>query len=211
MQRGAGGDMTYGIDRLAEDIFIKHLQKFGKIYSEEAGYVGSGENCIIIDPLDGSDNFLSNFPYYGTSLAYKIEDKTVAGVIVNLANNMIYIKTPHQHMYSTLSSLDFKKIVKNRISKIGIFERAYRSQIYADKLKKNKIKYRIPGAVALSLALGYEALFVILEGEMREFDVAAGLYMCSDLYQHKTNDLTIICQEENLFEKLKNILLEEVK
>ncbi len=207
LQEGASGDITYGMDQLSEDIFIKYLQKYGQIHSEEAGVVGEGEYNIIIDPLDGSDNFLSNFPYYGTSVAYIKDKKCVAAVVTNLANGTIYIKSDLRHVYSPLMKLSYKDVVKNKTSKIGIFERSYKSKYYVEKLKEKNIKYRSPGAIALSLSLGHDISFLILEGTMRHFDVAAGLYMCDDLYQHKTNDLTIICQEEKLFEKLKNILL----
>ncbi len=207
MKKGEGGDLTYGVDKMAEDIFIRHLQTYGKIYSEEAGFVGEGKFRIVIDPLDGSDNFLSNFPYYGTSVAYMQDDKCLVGIVVNLANGTIYIKSEKEHIFGSLMKSSLRAIVKNKIGKIGIFERSYRSTCYVDKLKAKNIKYRSPGAIALSLALAHDVSFLILEGALRDFDVMAGMYMCEDLYQHKTNDLTIICQEEKLFKKLKNILL----
>ncbi len=209
LKRGEGGDETYGIDQIAEDIFVEELGSFGKIYSEESGYIGDGEFLITLDPLDGSNNFLSNFPYFGTSVALENKFGIEAGVITNLANGTIMIKNAQRHCYSSLKKLDFKDVVKNNNSKVGIFERAYLSTRYADKLKASKIKYRIPGAVALSLSLSHEVSFVILEGGLRLFDIKAGLYMCEGLYQHKTNDLTIICHQENMFNRLKQILLED--
>ena len=195
---------------MAENIFVKELNAFGMIYSEESGFIGSGGECLItLDPFDGSDNFLSKFPYFGTSVA--IEDSTgiQAGIITNLANGTIAVKTPQRHCRASLKKLDFKDVVKNSDPKTGIFERAYLSAIYADKLKKSKIKYRIPGAVALSLSLSHDVSFIILEGNLRVFDIKAGLYMCEDLYRHKTNDLTIICHQENMFNRLKQILIED--
>ena len=35
---GFGGDNSLKIDLIAENIFIKHLEKFGNIYSEECGF-----------------------------------------------------------------------------------------------------------------------------------------------------------------------------
>jgi myo-inositol-1(or 4)-monophosphatase len=64
---GFGGDNSLKIDLIAENIFIKHLEKFGNIYSEECGLKSSNKECtIIIDPLDGSNNFYSQLPYNGT-------------------------------------------------------------------------------------------------------------------------------------------------
>ena len=56
---GAGGDVSSKLDLFAEEIFIKHLGAFGQIESEESGLIGSGEEKIIIDPIDGSSNALS--------------------------------------------------------------------------------------------------------------------------------------------------------
>ena len=69
---GFGGDMSKRVDLIAEDIFIKHLKVFGDILTEERGLVeGDGEFNLIIDPIDGSNNFVSNIPYFGTSIALK--------------------------------------------------------------------------------------------------------------------------------------------
>ena len=209
LQKGEGGDTTCVIDKTAEDIFVQKLSSFGKIYSEESGVIGEGKYNITLDPLDGSDNFLSNFPYFGTSVALEDDFGVKAAVIANLADDTVVVKTKERFCRSALMKPDFKDIVKNPNSKVGIFERAYLSKTYADKLKAAKIKYRIPGAVALSLSLAHEVSFVILEGDLRVFDVKAGLYMCEELYQHKTNDLTIICQQENILNRLKQILLED--
>ena len=71
---GFGGDNSLKIDLIFEEIFIKHLLEFGNIYSEECGFIdNSKKTTIIIDPLDGSNNFYSNLPYYGTSVALKID------------------------------------------------------------------------------------------------------------------------------------------
>ncbi len=60
---GAGGDRTAGIDTLAENIYIEKLSKFGKIDSEEAGIVGSGEATIVIgkDQCLGEDPIVHSF------------------------------------------------------------------------------------------------------------------------------------------------------
>ncbi len=210
LQKGAGGDITHGIDQVAEDIFVRRLKRFGKIKSEESGLIGDGEYMITLDPLDGSDNFLSGFPYYGSSVAIENTNGDVeVGIVTNLAQGRIYIKRAENFFCADLVTLQQLAQVHYPDPKIGIFERAYCSFENADRLKKAAIKYRIPGAIALSLALAREVAFVILEGEMRTFDVKAGLFMCEDLYQHKTNDLTIICHQEKMFNRLKQILLED--
>ncbi len=61
---GFGGDNSLNIDLFAENIFIEFLSYFGNIYSEERGFVDFNKDyTIVIDPIDGSNNFYSNLPY----------------------------------------------------------------------------------------------------------------------------------------------------
>ncbi len=192
---------------MAEEIFIKYLKPYGRIVSEESGSIGSGDYAIIIDPLDGSDNFLSQIPFYGTSIALEKEGDVIVGIIANLANGDIFVKTKKTFRQADLEHCHFKDIRENHCATVGIFERAYRSEIYAKKLYHDKIKYRIPGAVALSLAYAHRVDFVIFEGTLREYDSKAGLFMCENLYKYEYNALLLICKDLNRFNYLKNILL----
>lgn len=73
--QGAGGDISIGADLLCEAIFVKHLSHIAHIDSEESGLLESSAKAlqdlptIVLDPLDGSDNYCSGLPYYGASLA----------------------------------------------------------------------------------------------------------------------------------------------
>jgi len=203
---GFGGDISIEMDLKAEEIFIKHLSKYGKIFSEESGLSGSGEFTIVIDPLDGSDNFKANFPYYGSSVALKNKDAVVAAVITNLANADLFIKTDKYFKRGKLFSKDFENVTKNNFCEIGLFEKGYNCSAYAKKLREKEIKYRVPGAFALSLAYAYDLKFVIFEGKPREFDLCAGKYMCSDLYIYEGEEIFIVSQDRATFEILRDMI-----
>ncbi len=205
---GAGGDMSRRIDLMAEEVFIKKLKKFGNIYSEECGFVqGVGEFDIIIDPLDGSDNFASNLPYFGTSVALKYKDKCVAAVIVNLANGDIFYKEKDLLQKANIDTLKFIDVEKNSISKVGIFERSYRSKTLFDKLRQKGMKFRTPGAFALSLAYAHDVTFVVYEGDMRIYDVEAGLYMCDGLNKIIIDDVLIISKDKEIFDRISQLFV----
>ena len=200
---GAGGDISSKIDLLAEEIFIKHLSFFGNIYSEECGFVDNKKiDDIIVDPIDGSDNFASNLPYYGTSVALKRDQKCIAAVVVNLANGEVFIKDEKSFKRANIKNMNFKNVEKNIYSKLGLFERTYCSKGTPEKMRRYGIKYRSPGAFALSLAYAHDVDFVLYEGKMREYDIAAGLYMCEDLYTKKTEDLLLVSQNKEIFDKI---------
>ena len=78
-------DLVTDIDKKAEEIIIKLIKKnFPKddILSEESHYLSSGaEFKWIIDPIDGTHNYVHNIEIFGTSVALEFEGKIVVGVI----------------------------------------------------------------------------------------------------------------------------------
>jgi len=208
-QIGYGGDKTLNIDLIAEEIFIRYLEVFGNIYSEECGRLSDDKNFdIIIDPLDGSDNFSSNLPYYGTSIALVSNDKTIAGFVCNLVNGILTYKAFDEEVKYEylLDNRDNLLITSNK--KIGIFERAYAYPNICTKLRQENIKFRSPGAVALSLCDAKNYDFVLFVGNIREFDILASLYICNDLFLYKTDKFVLIAQNIQKFNQIKEILKE---
>jgi len=69
---GYSGDDTVRADRLAEDIVLMRLKEIGdlEVMSEEAGRVafGSPKYRIIVDPLDGSSNYIRSIPLFAVSI-----------------------------------------------------------------------------------------------------------------------------------------------
>lgn len=90
---GAGGDRTFPVDRMAEDLIISELESSGlplSIISEEYGRkeINGGGKTILIDPIDGSKNAVSGIPFYCTSIAIA-EGDTIGSVTVAYVVNLI--------------------------------------------------------------------------------------------------------------------------
>ncbi len=90
--RGAGGDITRGIDKALEDLILKRLGDKGdvRIISEESGELELGEakDVIIIDPLDGSGNAKDGIPLYATSLAFAETEAKIGKVQIGYVRNL---------------------------------------------------------------------------------------------------------------------------
>ena len=208
---GFGGDNSLKMDLLAENIFIKHLEKFGNIYSEECGQLSSNkEYTFVIDPLDGSNNFYSKLPYYGTSVALQKDGKTIAGFVTNLVSAILTYRAFDEEV-KQVSLIDLKELdlIEVEKTKISIFERAYKYPEICEKLHENNIKYRCLGAVALSLSDTRNYDFVLYAGEIRIFDIAAALYICNDFFIHKTDKFLLICKNKEKFELIKEFIKEK--
>lgn len=81
------GDFVSQADLKAEKILKDSLNKDRPGYSfllEEGGVIDSGsEHRWIIDPLDGTTNFLHGIPHFAVSVALESAGQLVAGVIYN--------------------------------------------------------------------------------------------------------------------------------
>jgi myo-inositol-1(or 4)-monophosphatase len=205
---GAGGDVSSKLDLFAEAIFVKHLGIFGEIESEESGVIGDGEEKIIIDPIDGSSNALSLFPYYGTSVA-KINAEGIldAAVVCNLANGDIFLKT-------STTKVQQGKLFSNTYhtphsaigGEIGLFEKAYANPAMVLSLDKEHLKFRAPGAIALSLAYAHTVNYVLFMGEFRIYDFAAGLALCEGLEVIVEADYVIVSKEKNIASQIETLI-----
>ena len=207
---GAGGDISTLLDIKAEEIFVKHLSSFGKIESEESGIIGDGISHIIIDPIDGSSNALSNFPYYGTSVALINSDGLLEYAIVcNLANKDIFIKEPSKPTKrGKLFESEFYLDKITNFSKIGLFEKAYANSTLVKLLDENTLKFRAPGAIALSLAYARSVEYVLFVGEFRIYDFAAGLAICEGLEVIVEQDYVIVSKSKTIANKIEKLILE---
>ena len=205
---GAGGDVSSRLDLYAEEVFVKHLSSFGSIESEESGAIGSGNETIIIDPIDGSSNALSMFPYYGTSVAKIDKDGLLdAAVVCNLANKDLFCttnSTPTMQGKLFSSTFEEQRFIQN--SQIGLFEKAYANPLLVAKLDENDLKFRAPGAVALSLAYARSVNYVLYVGEFRIYDFAAGLALCEGLEVIVEENYVIVSKDKVIVDKIELLI-----
>ncbi len=90
------GDFVSNTDIMVEKILIESLSEdrpdYG-IISEEKGVIPSKNNSPftwIIDPIDGTTNFIHAIPYFAISVALREQDDIVAAVLFNPISNELY-------------------------------------------------------------------------------------------------------------------------
>lgn len=89
------GDFVSAADMRAEKIIFEELKKarpdFGFLMEESGTVKGKdNENRWIIDPLDGTANFLHGIPYWAISIALEHNGEIVAGLIYNPINDEMF-------------------------------------------------------------------------------------------------------------------------
>jgi myo-inositol-1(or 4)-monophosphatase len=89
------GDFVSAADKRAEEIIFEELQKARPDYSflmEESGAI-KGKNpdyTWIIDPLDGTTNFLHGLPHWAISIALQHKGEVVAGLVHDPVKDEIF-------------------------------------------------------------------------------------------------------------------------
>ena len=96
VSRKGPGDFVSAADRKAEEIIRAELEKARPGYSflmEESGaHKGTDEqHRWIVDPLDGTANFLHSIPLFAISIALESQGQLVAGVILNPVTDELYV------------------------------------------------------------------------------------------------------------------------
>ena len=89
------GDYVSQADRKAEEIVKTELSRARPDYGflgEEGGYTegGDSQHRWIVDPLDGTTNFLHGIPLFAVSIGLERQGQMVAGVIYNPAMDELY-------------------------------------------------------------------------------------------------------------------------
>jgi len=93
VQRKAPNDFVSEVDRAAEQAIIEVLLKAypnHEILAEESGSTGRSEFVWIIDPLDGTTNFLHGFPHYAVSIALSHGGKLKQAVVFDPTKNDLF-------------------------------------------------------------------------------------------------------------------------
>ncbi|MEL6284842.1 MAG: inositol monophosphatase family protein [Pseudomonadota bacterium] len=95
VSRKGPADFVSSADHKAEEIIFESLSKARPGYGflmEERGIVEGTDktNRFIVDPLDGTLNFLHGQPHFAVSIALEREGKLLTGVVYDVAKNEIF-------------------------------------------------------------------------------------------------------------------------
>jgi myo-inositol-1(or 4)-monophosphatase len=79
-------DFASEVDRLAEAEIIRELKRAypaHAILAEESGAAGKSKSTWVIDPLDGTHNYLRGFPHFSVSIALLEHGDPIVGVVLD--------------------------------------------------------------------------------------------------------------------------------
>lgn len=123
--------VTY-VDKTSEKMIIEYiLSEFPdhQILAEEGGKQQSGsEYQWIVDPLDGTTNFIRHIPVFAVSIAVKYHDEIIAGVVFNPVDNELFSAAKGQGAHLNENPI--------HISRITDFSRAFLATGFPHQAKR---------------------------------------------------------------------------
>ena len=164
-------------DRKVEEIIIQELEKSKKNFSiltEESGFIKNKDkdNFWIIDPIDGTTNFLNGVPHFCISIALLFEKEIIAGVIYDPIKDEIFYAEKNGGSFLNNKSIRVSK--KNNIS----------GCLYGVNFRKNlpeNLIIRNTGSAALDLAYVSCGRFDgCLQKNVNLWDIAAGTVLIKE-------------------------------
>jgi len=93
VERKARGDYASEIDNACEDIIRGELQRRypgHSILGEEHGRNAGDEHVWLIDPIDGTSNYLHGIPHYAISIALLIKGRVEHGVVYDPVRDELF-------------------------------------------------------------------------------------------------------------------------
>ena len=171
-------DFVSNADLKAEKIIIEELKKarpYYSIISEEDGSEKNKDrsNTWIIDPIDGTTNFLHGIPHFAISIALRSNEEIVSGVIYDpIKDEMVYAEKDNGSFFNNQ---------RIRVSK----KKEINGCLFATGGDHSKIKIDLPirksGSAALDIAYvaagRYDGYF---QNDLNLWDIAAGIIILKE-------------------------------
>ncbi len=184
-------DFVTRVDHAAEEAILEIVRKSypdHAVLAEESGAVaGVAEYEWIIDPLDGTTNFIHGFPQYCVSIAIRRRDELAHGVIYDPNRNELFTASKGSGAYLNDRRVRVSKCLRLGEALVGTgfpFREGARIDLYSNQLKNIMQKcagVRRAGAAALDLAyVACGRLDAFWELGLSPWDMAAGALLIQE-------------------------------
>ena len=199
-------DFVTNSDRKVEKIIIEELTKSKKkfsILSEEIGEIVNSdkESYWIIDPIDGTTNFLHGIPHFAISIALKIKQEIVSGLIFDPIKNEIFYAEKNCGAYFNNQRI---RVSKKKNLNECLFATGGKYE------EKKNLNTRKSGSAALDMAYvgagRYDGYF---QKNLNLWDIAAGIIIVkeaggrvNDINYSLNQEINILAGSNAIYEKM---------
>ena len=221
------GDFVTAADKKAEKIIIEELLKADPkcgVLSEEAGEINKDnkDNRWIIDPIDGTLNFLNGVPQFAISIGYEENGEIKCGVIFNPISNEMFCAEKGNGAYLNNGRIRVsnKKKINDALLVTGGPKGAseIKDKIFSEyiKVSNNVSNVRKFGSAALDMAYVACGRFDgFWQRELNYWDIAAGIIILKeagglvDFFEKDESSplkKNILATNSNIHEELRGLI-----
>ena len=221
------GDFVTSADKRTEKILIEELQRAHPEYgiiTEETGIINKSntEKRWVIDPIDGTMNFLNGIPQFAISIGYEEKGEIICGVIFNPIINEMFIAEKGNGAYLNNSRIRVSN--KNKIKDALLVtggpkgNSKIKNKIFSEyiNVSNNVSNVRKFGSAALDIAYVACGRFDgYWQRELNYWDIAAGIIILKEaggfinfFEEDKDNPLkkNIIASNSNIHNELLDLI-----
>jgi len=201
-------DFVTKTDKRVEEILIDELSKAKKNFSfltEESGKIEKNDKdkVWIIDPIDGTTNFLHGIPHFAISIALMIDNEIKSALIHDPIKNEIY--------FAENNNGSFINNQRVRVSKKNNLEEClFSSDSEGLKFVFPELNMRNSGCAALDLAyVGSGRLDGYFHNNINLWDIAAGVLIVkeaggiiNDISKFSFDNINIRAASSDIYQKM---------
>ena len=204
-------DFVTKTDKNVEKILIDELSKAKKNYSflsEEIGEIRNNdkENIWIIDPIDGTNNFLHGIPHFAICIALLSKNEIVSGLIFDPIKDEMFFAEKNKGVY--LNNQRLRVSSRNKLDDCLFSSNQ-------EGLKFSSLNMRCSGSSALDMAyVASGRLDGFFQNKLNIWDVAAGSLMVkeaggvvNDIKKFSNNNINIRASSSSISEKMLENLI----
>ena len=190
------------VEKIILDELAKQKKKFS-IVTEERGLIENDDrnNIWLIDPIDGTTNFLHGIPHFCISIAFMSYNQIISGVIYDPIKNEMFCAEKDQGAF--LNNHRIKVSKKNKLEDC-LFATNKNGIIFSN------LNSRVSGSAALDLAYVANGRFDgYFQKNLNIWDIAAGILIVSEaggktnkIDNSKISEINVIASSENISEKM---------
>ncbi len=209
-------DVDVQTENIIKSIIIKRYPDHGFVCEESGNTGGDKENKWVIDPLDGTVNFVKGIPHFCTSIAFKSNENYLVGVVYDPIRDEMFSAIKDSGSY-----LNDKPLKKNSVSSLseaivsgGFFKTKsldMGGRIF-ERISKHIKKIRFFGSAALDLCYLAAGRFnAYIQYSVNEWDIAAALLIAKlnnvkfklDIIDNQYN---VIASDPDIFDDLMRFI-----
>ena len=225
------GDFVTSADKRTEKILLEELLRGNSDYgviSEEIGIINKSNttNRWIVDPIDGTMNFLNGIPQFAISIAYEENNEIICGVVFDPIKNEMFVAEKGNGAYLNNSRIRVSKKKKMKDSLLVTGGPGYnskrRNEIFKEYIKiSNEVDAPIRkfGSAALDMAnVACGRFDGYWQWELNYWDIAAGIVILREaggfveMFENDKNSplkRNIIASNSSIHEELTNIIIKK--